>query len=328
MRWCAMLVLSLALAGSAASGSLAQSPLIPLEVVNRFCQADGRGDRVHPRQWGVIAPLVTWTLEPAWDHIALISGYQVKPPRVVDDHIEIDVEYTVVGAVSSEGEENREGLETVPFSLVGDDVSGWRIDGPPPPPYLFANLVNVDTMRATLAPDSTSYVSASAFVWRMLREAGWPVPYRPVSQLRDPEVFAAVEQPKAGDLALFLGDGAPYHVGIVTGDGQIASATINAGLMRTPANAFAGTVLYLRLREPLTPRATPEGSSPPETAASPPVSPTPEAAPPPSPAPFPEEPATPAKNSSRRHRSKQRRPRHAVARKAATPTATPHHLAR
>jgi len=278
MRWRALL-LSLALIGSAGpSRSLAESPLIPLEVVNRFCQADGGGDRVHPRRWAAIAPLVTWALEPAWDHIALISGYQIKPPRVVGDHIEIDVEYTVVSAVSSEGEENRAGLETVPFSLVGDDISGWRIDGPPPPPYLFANIVDVDTMRATLAPDSTSYVSASAFVWRMLRKAGWPVPYRSVRQLRDTEMFAAVEDPRVGDLALFLENDTPYHVGIVTGDNQIASATINAGLMRTTADAFGGTVLYLRLREPLTPRPTPEDSSQPTTAASPPASPTPDAA--------------------------------------------------
>jgi len=284
MRWRALL-LSLALIGSAGpSRSLAESPLIPLEVVNRFCQADGGGDRVHPRRWAAIAPLVTWALEPAWDHIALISGYQIKPPRVVGDHIEIDVEYTVVSAVSSEGEENRAGLETVPFSLVGDDISGWRIDGPPPPPYLFANIVDVDTMRATLAPDSTSYVSASAFVWRMLRKAGWPVPYRSVRQLRDTEMFAAVEDPRVGDLALFLENDTPYHVGIVTGDNQIASATINAGLMRTTADAFGGTVLYLRLREPLTPRPTSEESSRPRPAASPPASPIPETVAAPTPA--------------------------------------------
>jgi hypothetical protein len=79
------------------------------------------------------------------------------------------------------------------------------------------------------------------------------VPYRLVRQLRDPAVFAAVSKPKPGDLALFLADNVPYHVGFVSGDGTIASATANAGLMRTSPEAFAGAVLYLRLKQPRTP---------------------------------------------------------------------------
>jgi hypothetical protein len=235
----------------------AQLPPRPMDVVSRFCQADGHGYRLRSDRWAALAPLVKWILEPAWDHASLISGYQVHSPRFATDHVDIKVEYTVTADVSAAGVEDTQRIDTVNFRLVGDDVSGWRIDAPPPPPYVFANEVDPEAMRASLDPDSNQYLSGSKFVWRMLRDAGWPVPYRPLSELRDPDVFAVVADPKAGDVALFLSHEVPYHVGFVIARDQIASATLNAGLMRTPADAFPGTVMYLRLKEPRTPRLSP-----------------------------------------------------------------------
>lgn len=196
-----------------------------------------------------MAPLVTWELEPAWDHAYLIAGYQLHPPRFVTDHVEIDVEYTLTGVITAGGAQEAESIERVTFVLVGDDESGWRIAAPPPPLHLFSSAVDVAALQATLTPHSPSYLSASVFVWRMFNEAGWPMPYRPLKALRDPEVFSAVAEPKPGDLALFLAENVPYHAGIVTADGEIVSATVNAGLMRTTTEAFSGTVLFLRLRE-------------------------------------------------------------------------------
>jgi hypothetical protein len=230
----------------------AEAPLFPLDVVRAFCQADGRGERLQPRTWNAIAPLVNWQLEPAWDVLAVISGYQIEAPRYSDDHVEIDVQYTVTQILSGIGVDDTAYIDSVTFNLVSDGTGGWRIAAPPPLPHLFANNVDVLSLRAALAPDSPDYLSASGFVWRMLTDAGWAVPYRLVSQLRDPAVFAAVSEPKPGDLALFVADNVPYHVGFVSNDGTIASATANAGLMRTSPEAFAGTVLYLRLKQPRT----------------------------------------------------------------------------
>jgi len=47
-------------------------------------------------------------------------------------------------------------------------------------------------------PESPTYLSASKFVWRMLTDAGWPVPYRPVSALRDPGVFCRGKRAETG----------------------------------------------------------------------------------------------------------------------------------
>jgi hypothetical protein len=179
----------------------------------------------------------------------VISGYQIEAPRYSDDHVEIDVQYTVTQTLSGIGVDDTAHIDSVTLNLVADGAGGWRITAPPPLPHLFANNLDVLSLRAALAPDSPTYLSASAFVWRMLTDAGWAVPYRLVRQLRDPAVFAAVSQPKPGDLALFLADNIPYHVGFVSSDGTIASATANAGLMRTSPEAFAGTVLYLRLKQ-------------------------------------------------------------------------------
>lgn len=231
----------------------AEAPRFPLDVVRAFCQADGRGERVQPRTWNAIAPLVNWELEPAWDVLAVISGYQIEAPRYADDHVEIDVQYTVTQTLSAIGVDDTAYIDSVTFNLIADGAGGWRIAAPPQVPHPFANNVDVLSLRAALAPDSPTYLSASAFVWRMLIDAGWPAPYRLVRQLRDPAVFAAVSEPKPGDLALFLADNIPYHVGFVSSDGTIASATANAGLMRTSPEAFAGAVLYLRLKQPRTP---------------------------------------------------------------------------
>jgi hypothetical protein len=272
MRWPGLFLLVVVLICSWPHSSAGRSPLFAIDVVNRFCEADGRGDRVQPRRWAAtIAPLVAWRLEPAWDRVVLISGYQVNPARVVGDHLEVEVEYTVVGAISSAENAQRQGLETVAFAMVGDDRRGWRIAGPPPAPHLFANIVDADAMSATLDPESSTYVSASAFAWHTLRDAGWAIPYRPVSELRDANLFAAVDKPKPGDLALFLHDDTPYQVGIVSGDNRITAATVNAGLVRTPVDAFAGTVLYLRLRESLTPRPVASAGAQQATATPPPA---------------------------------------------------------
>ena len=63
---------------------LAASPALaanPMDTVRAFCRIDGRGDRIWMRTWAKVAPLVTWGLEPAWDHVLLIEGYEVGTAR-------------------------------------------------------------------------------------------------------------------------------------------------------------------------------------------------------------------------------------------------------
>jgi len=53
-----------------------------------------------------------------------------------------------------------------------------------------------------------------------------------------------------GDLVVYLRDDAPYHVGLLEAENQVVSSTLNAGIVRTTIDAFAGDVRYLRLIEP------------------------------------------------------------------------------
>ena len=71
----------------------------PLNTVRAFCVADGRGDRIDPHAWSKVAPLIAWRLEPAWDRIILIQGYQVGTPIRSGDDVTVGVDYTVVAEV-------------------------------------------------------------------------------------------------------------------------------------------------------------------------------------------------------------------------------------
>jgi hypothetical protein len=267
----------------------------PLDVVRRFCQADGVGHRVHPQQWQAVAPWVSWTLEPAWDRVLIISGYQIHPPRYFPDHVEIVVEYTVTQAVEAgqtDDTETAQQIEAITLRLENDEAGQWRITGPPPTPHLFASQLDVTAIRASLQPTAADYLSNSAFVWRMLTDAGAATTYRPVSRLR--ELFGPVDEPTAGDVALFSAGNVPYHVGLVTADNLIASATLNAGVMQTSPDMFSGMVSYLRLPQPLT--AAPTPPAPPDLAYSELM---------PLPAPTPRATATPQpKSRSRAHPTK------------------------
>lgn len=219
-------------------------------AARRFCQIDGLGARVTIAGWAEVAPLVSWELEPAWDHAVLITGYEVGPPRPRDGGaVIVEVRYGVIGQVSAPGVEGVGQLETVALELksVGGD---WRILGPPPPPHLFANRVDADAMRRSFDEGGMNFVANTRFVWQMLRSAGWAVDYQSAAELLSGTVYRAVDQPLAGDLVAYVRDGAPYHVGLLDAENQIVSSTINAGIVRAPLDAFAGDVKYLRLIEP------------------------------------------------------------------------------
>jgi hypothetical protein len=227
----------------------------PLNTMRAFCQADGRGARLDPSRWLDIAGLVTWLLEPAWDHLYLIRGFELGTPHSADGEVEVPVQYTITAEVRSDGVKADERVEARTVRLVRGEGGVWRIRGPAPPPHVFASEADAETLAALLDPESTQYLSNSAFVWRMLRDAGWTIPYADSAALATASDFAPERTAEVGDLALYFDGDQPYHVGIVESDATIISATLNGGIRRTPFGAFAGEIRY---RRPIaTARATP-----------------------------------------------------------------------
>ncbi len=223
----------------------------PQGAVRQFCQADSRGHRATVAGWAAFAPLVDWPLEPAWDHVVLIAGYTVGGPRQLDEEtLEIEVRYDVIGQVSAFGFDTGVYVETYPFRVHTYDGSAWRILGPPPPPHIAASRVEVQAMRASFESGGTNFMPNSLFVTHMYRSAGWRVPAVRTTELLASGVYRRVDEPSVGDLVVFLDAGTPYHVGLLDEPNVMVSSTINAGVVRTPIDAFPGEVEFARLVQP------------------------------------------------------------------------------
>jgi hypothetical protein len=211
-----------------------------------YCQADGRGERLDPGTWPRVADLVTWQLEPAWDHLYLIRGFEFGAPQHRDGDVQVEVQYTITGEVRSAVVEEAERVETRTYTLVRGDDGAWRIRAPAPPPYVFASTADASALAALLDPAGSTYVSDSALAWRLLRDAGWAIEYANISALPTAPGFTSERTAQVGDLALYYDRDQPYHVGIVESDDTIVSATLNGGIRRTPFGAFAGEIRYRR----------------------------------------------------------------------------------
>ena len=223
----------------------------PQGAVRQFCQADSRGHRATVAGWAAFAPLVAWPLEPAWDHVVLIAGYTVGGPRQLDEEtLEIEVRYDVIGQVSAFGFDTTVYVETYPFRVHTYDGTAWRILGPPPPPHIAVSRVEVQAMRASFESGSTNFMPNSLFVTHMYRSAGWRVPAVRTTELLASRVYRRVDEPEVGDLVLFLDAGTPYHVGLLDEPSVMVSSTINAGVVRTPIDAFPGEIEFARLVRP------------------------------------------------------------------------------
>ena len=220
----------------------------PLEPVRAFCQADGRGDRLLARSWPSVAPLVSWALEPAWDRVTLIAGYEMAPARMEGEEVLVEVTYTVSAEVSPGDVARAERREQRTFRLALDDTeTHWLILGPPPRPHVFESQVDADAMAASLDPRQDGFLSASAFIWRLLNDVDSTVPYLPTTQLATGGPFVSVSAPEPGDLVVYYDADEPYHVGVIEEEDVVVSATLNAGIRRAPLAAFAGTPRYRRV---------------------------------------------------------------------------------
>ena len=218
--------------------------------MRQFCQVDALGGRVSLRNWPQLIRIVEWPFEPAWDSVLLITGYAVGSPRPAEGGaFDVEVAYTVVGQVSALGLETNVYVEPVTFHVHAPQ-KGWRIVGPPPLPHIFGTRVDIDALHRSLTYGAGNFVPNSVFVWQMFRSAGWNVPFERVADLLGGTTYRPIEKPQAGDVVVYLRDGLAYHAGILEAESQVASSTLNAGIVRTPVDAFGGDVRYVRLIEP------------------------------------------------------------------------------
>jgi hypothetical protein len=222
----------------------------PMDTVHAFCRADGRGERIVVRTWPTIAPLVEWGLEPAWDHVILIHGFEVGSARYdADGNAFVSVTFHVAAEVEAGKVTKEPREEKRTFRVVSDEARTlWVIAGPPPVPHVFISQVEPDEMAASLDADTGSFITNTAFIQSFLNGAGWELsPFR----VRDaPELTELndADDPQAGDIVLYYDGDTPYHIGVLESDGVVLSATHNVGIRRAPIDAFAGKVRYRRAR--------------------------------------------------------------------------------
>ena len=234
----------------------------PMASVRAFCAADAIGARLEQREWPRIAPWVTWQLEPAWDRIELVRGYEVSTPRTQDGKVSCEVKYTVVGEIIGGRSIDAARVESVTYPLVLDGSGEWwRISGPPPIPHLSADRVDRQAMADLLDPKNGGYLSAASFVVELLHGAGWELPQLDISALLTTTLLETVESPAVGDLVLYVDAGRPYQAGVLESEDRVVSMTLNGGLRRAPVNAFAGEVVYRRLLPAAATPAPTEGAS-------------------------------------------------------------------
>ena len=243
------LVLLLAVAAALHPSATQASAANPQAVVHSFCREDALGARTAPRTYRRVADVVGWPVEPAWDHVVLIRGYEVGDPQPVEPGVvDVPVSYTVVGRITATRYDVESYVAERLYRVLQVD-GAWRIAGPPPPPHLFANRLDPEEMQRALA-GAGGYLSQSRFVAEILRAGGWPVALETVPDLVSGGTYGRVRQPRPGDLAVFLDGGQPYHVGIVEAPGRAVSATLSGRIVRSTLATFPGTVGYLRLIAP------------------------------------------------------------------------------
>jgi hypothetical protein len=218
----------------------------PVAAARAFCRLDALGVRLEADNLALLDDWVAWELEPAWDEVVLISGYSIGEPVVTAGGVAtVAVEYQLVGRLSVGGLDAQVQRERVVLHLAAP-ADRWLVAGPPPVPHVFADRADIGAIRRSLAPTS-GYISASAFVWRALRAAGWAVDHVATSELLAGETLREVTTPAPGDLVLYLTEDRPYHVGLLESADVVVSATVRRGVTRAPLAAFAGAVRYARL---------------------------------------------------------------------------------
>lgn len=220
----------------------------PQATVRRFCQLDAQGARARPDGWGEIAPLVAWRFEPAWEEVVVIDNYEVTGAEGLSSSGRlVTVRYQVIARVTGDGVDAETFVETVTLNLLPSGDGGWVIAGPSLPPHVFSTRIDPAAAAPSLRGDRPSYLPASGFVRRAFREAGWDLPILRTPLAIDEWPFQRVGEPAPGDLAVFLWESVPFHVGVIDREGAIVSSSLTHGIVRSTASSLPGTVEYRRL---------------------------------------------------------------------------------
>lgn len=218
----------------------------PLGTIRSFCRIDGAGVRLSPASWRQVANIVDWRLEPAWDHIKVIYGYEITTPHRDGDRITAEITYYIAADVRAGAVTKRRRTETEALDLVRYGEHMWRIHGPPPLPHVFDYVVDMAELAELLKPESKQYQSASALIWNHLSDQGWDIPYESTEAIPASTHFEEVATAGPGDIAVYFTGATAYHVGVVESEETVLSATLNAGPVEAPFAAFSGTVRYWR----------------------------------------------------------------------------------
>ncbi len=222
----------------------------PLAAARAFCAADGKGARLSPSTWSDVAPFVTWDLEPAWDHITLIHGYEINTPRRSGERVTVDVTYSIAAQITAGNVARKQGKETLTLELVAGEDGVWRLGGTPPAPHVFENFADANALADLLGSENDRYTSNASYVWNQVRADDAGLSYVSVAEFPSAPGFTEVASAEAGDVALYYSRaGQPYHIAWIESEETVLSATLNSGLQRSRFSAFPGTVRYWRRDE-------------------------------------------------------------------------------
>lgn len=99
------------------------------ETVRALCDLDANGRRLSSLTWKEVRPYISWTDEPGWDTVIVISGYRVASVNEKSNSLStVTVEYQVIGSSSSEFIPAKT-VESVEF-IVRKTARGWKIKSP------------------------------------------------------------------------------------------------------------------------------------------------------------------------------------------------------
>jgi len=130
-----LLVAALVIAVSLAAGckGAQKNNINPLttaaETVKAYCELDAAGKRLSSETWKQVLPYISWSEEPGWDSVVVITGYQVVAiTEHSATHATITVDYQVLGT-SSRDFVSMKKTESITFS-VRKTGKGWKIKSP------------------------------------------------------------------------------------------------------------------------------------------------------------------------------------------------------
>ena len=135
----ALLLLFLSSDGMAQTGAVNKDPV---EVVTKYLSLDRHGARLEAMSWETLKPYINWKEEPAWEHVVVITDFEVLDDiaqwQIIDMlDVVIPVKFRVLGLMYWETAGFMPGakVEEIRFRVKGM-VGRWRIVEPMLPPHV------------------------------------------------------------------------------------------------------------------------------------------------------------------------------------------------